>query len=392
MKKLLIGASAALLAALAGALPAAAEATLKIGFVNTFTGGGAVIGKQQRAGFDLALEELKGIIGGLKTEVIYEDDKMRPDAGVAVAEKLIKQDKVNFIVGVIWSNVMMAMLPQIAESKTFFIGTGGGPGPLAGKLCNPYFFSTAGNNDQVPEALGKLLNDRGVDDIVAMAPNYQAGKDMIAGLKRVYKGKVQSEILTNLGQTDYQPELSQLRAKKPKAVFIFYPGQMGIAFMKQWAAAGLGKDIALYTGGTIDWSTLPAIGKDAVGTFHTVWWSPDLPNAANQKFVAAFKAKFGFMPEHYAAQSYDAVYLLDSAVKAVKGNLSDPDALRAALRKADFASVRGVFTYNINHFPIQDVFQREVVLGADGTLAIVSRGAVLKAHKDSYHEQCGMKW
>jgi branched-chain amino acid transport system substrate-binding protein len=387
MRRTLLGLSALLLAS----MPAQAETVLKIGFVNTFTGGGAVIGRQQRAGFDLALKQLKGRIGGLKTEVIYEDDKMRPDGGVAVAEKLIKQDKVQFIVGVIWSNVQMAMLPQIAESKVFFISTGGGPGPLAGKLCNPYYFNTGGNNDLVPEALGKLLNDKGVDEIYAMAPNYQAGKDMIAGLKRVYKGKVAGEILTNLGQTDYQPELSQLRAKSPKAVFVFYPGAMGIAFMKQWAASGMDKGTVLYTGGTVDWSTLPAIGKDAVGTFHTIWWSPDTANDANKKFVASFQEKFKFMPEHYAVQGYDAVLLLDHAIRQVKGDLANADALRDALRKAEFNSVRGPFKFNNNHFPIQDMLQREVVQQGD-KLAIVTRSTVMTAHKDSYHQECGMKW
>jgi branched-chain amino acid transport system substrate-binding protein len=388
MRRILLGFCAAVLAS----MPVHAEQVLKIGFVNTFTGGGAVIGRQQRAGFDLALEQLKGQIGGLKTEVIYEDDKMRPDAGVAVAEKLIKQDKVNVIVGVIWSNVQMAMLPQVSASKVFLISTGGGPGPLAGKMCNPYYFNTGGNNDQVPEALGQLLNDKGVKEIFLMAPNYQAGKDMLAGFRRTYKGQVQGEILTNLGQSDYQPEISQLRAKNPKAVFVFYPGAMGIAFMKQWAASGIGANAVLYSGGTVDWSTLPAIGKDAVGTFHTIWWSPDLPNAENKKFVASFQEKFKFMPEHYAVQGYDAVMLLDHAVRQVKGNLENPDAFRGALRKAEFNSVRGPFKFNTNHFPIQDILQREVVLGADGALAIVTRGVVLKAHKDSYHQDCAMKW
>jgi branched-chain amino acid transport system substrate-binding protein len=388
MKKAIIGLAsiAALLAA-----PAAAQ-KLKIGYITTLSGGGAVLGKHQRDGFALGVEMLGGKVGGLDTEVIYGDDQRKPDVGRQVADKMVKKDKVQFIAGPIWSNILLAIQRPVTRAKVFLISTNAGASPMAGRLCNPYYFTTSWNNDNMPEATGQLVNDDGVKNTFLMAANYQAGKDMIAGFKRTYKGKIAGQIMTKLGAKDYQAEISQLRSRKPEALYVFLPGGMGIAFMKQWGASGAGKNIRLYTVFTVDWATLPASGVNAVGSFHANYWSPDLDNAANKKFVAAFKKKYGYMPSNFAAQAYDAPFLIDSAVRAVGGNLKDHDGLRAAMRKADYASTRGKYTYNVNHHPIQNYYKREVVRGADGKATIVNRGIVLKNHKDAYYKQCKMKW
>jgi branched-chain amino acid transport system substrate-binding protein len=373
--------------------PAVAAAdTLRIGFINTFSGGAAVYGKHQKDGLELALAHLGGKIGGLETEIIYGDDQQKADVGHQVAEKMLTKDKVHFVTGITWSHVLLAVQKPVTEAKVFLISTNAGASPMAGKLCNPYFFSTSWNNDQTPEAMGKLIQDEGIDNVFMMAPNYQAGKDMLAGFQRYYKRTVKGQILTKLGQTDYQAEISQVRAANPSAVFIFLPGPMGIAFIKQWAAAGLGSSTKLYTVFTVDYLTLPALGDAAVGTYHTSYWSPDLDFPANKRFVKAFQEKYGYMPSQFSAQAYDMPLLLDSAIRAVKGNLADKDGIRNALRRADFESVRGPFKYNVNHIPIQNFYKREVVRGPDGKPAIVSRGAVFTAHKDSYYQQCPMKW
>ena len=374
------------------AAPAAAAEKLKIGYINTFSGGGAILGKHQRNGFALGVEDLGGRIGGLETEIIYGDDQRKPDVARQLVEKMIKKDKVHFIAGITWSNLLMAIQRPVTRAKVFLISTNAGASPMAGELCSPFFFSTSWNNDQSPEAMGKVVNDEGVNNVFLMASNYQAGKDMLAGFQRTYNGKIRGQILTKLGQTDYQAELSQVRAAKPEALFTFLPGGMGIAFMKQWAASGLADQMRLYTVFMVDWSTLPAMGEAALGTFHTQYWSPDLKNAANQKFVTAYKAKYGHMPSHFAAQAYDAPFLIDSAVRAVNGNLKDQDGIRNAMRKADFPSVRGKFRYNVNHIPIQNFYKREVIKGPDGKPTIVNRGVVLADHKDSYYKQCKMTW
>lgn len=365
---------------------------VKLGFISTLSGGGAIIGKHQKDGFALAIEHLGGEVGGLPAQVIYGDDQRKPDVGRQVVDKMIKKDGVHFIAGPIWSNILMAIQKPVTRAGVFLISTNAGASPMAGKQCNELYFTTSWNNDQMPEATGKLVNDDGIKSIFLWSVNYQAGKDMIAGFKRTYKGKAVGQILTRLGQTDYQAEISQVRAANPKALYIFLPGGMGIAFMKQWGASGLSGKIRLYTVFTVDWATMPAMGNAPIGSFHTNYWSPDLDNPANKKFVAAFKEKYGYMPSNFAAQAYDAPFLIDSAVRAVKGNLDNKIGLRNAMRKADYPSTRGKYTYNFNHHPIQNFYKREVVKGPDGKATIVSRGIVLKDHKDSYYKQCSMKW
>ncbi len=371
--------------------PAIADNQLRIGFLSTLSGGTGIFGKHQKHGFDLAVEQLGGKVGGLETKIIYGDDQRKPDVGLQVVTRMIKKDKVHFIAGVVWSNVLMAIQKSVTRAEVFLVSTNAGASPMAGKLCNPYFFSTSWQNDQAPEAMGKLLQEEGVKDVFMIAPNYQAGKDVLIGFQRLYKGNIKGRTLTKLGATDYQPEISKIRAAKPGAVFAFLPGPMGIAFMKQWAAAGVKGSIPLYTSYVVDYLTLPALGEDAMGTYHTNYWRPDSDVPENKNFVAAYKKKYGYMPSHFSAQAYDAPFLFDSAIRAAGGDLSNKNRIRRELLKANFKSIRGNFRYNTNHFPIQSFYKRQVVRGSDGKPKIVSRGAVLTDHKDAYYSQCNMK-
>jgi len=306
---------------------------------------------------------------------------------------MVKKHQVNFVSGIIWSNVMLAVAPSVTAAGTFMIGTNAGPHDLAGKLCNELFFTTSWQNDQTPEAMGKYMQDAGINDVYIMAPNYAAGKDMLTGFKRYYKGKIVDEVYTKMGQTDYQAELSQLRSKNPKAVFVFYPGGMGIQFLKQYSEAGLRGQYPLYSVYTVDEISIPAVKHAALGQLETRYWSPDLKNPANEKYVADFKKKYGKMPVFYGAQSYDGIMLIDSAVKAVKGNLSDKKGMIAAMRKADFASTRGKFAYNHNHFPIQNFYLLKTVSGPAGQDPVMEiQKTVFTNHKDSYEKECKMKW
>ncbi|MBM3217527.1 MAG: ABC transporter substrate-binding protein [Candidatus Rokubacteria bacterium] len=372
--------------------PAAAQEKVKIGFITTLSGPQGVIGEHMKNSVELALDHLGRKIGGLPVEVIYGDDQVKPDVGKQVADEMLKRHKVHFVSGVIWSNVMLAVAPTVTAAGTFMIGTNAGPHDLAGKLCHELFFTTSWQNDQTPEAMGKYMQDQGITDVYAMAPNYAAGKDMVSGFKRYFKGKIVDEVYTKLGQTDYQAEISQLRAKNPKAVFVFYPGGMGIQFLKQYAEAGLRGQIPLYSVYTVDEISLPAVKEAASGQFETRYWSPDLKNAANEKYVNDFKKKYGKMPVFYGAQSYDGMFLIDSAVKAVKGNLADQKGMIAAMRKADYPSTRGKYTYNINHFPIQNFYLLKAVAGPGGEPVMQIQKTVFENHKDSYSKECGMKW
>jgi branched-chain amino acid transport system substrate-binding protein len=389
-RALFLGLSVAVFAA----APAVAQQKLKIGFITTLSGPQGVIGEHMRQSVELALDHLGRKVGGLETEIIFGDDQVKPDVGKQLADEMLKKHQVHFVSGIIWSNVMLAVAPTVTQAGTFMIGTNAGPHELAGKGCSELFFTTSWQNDQTPEAMGKHMSDKGITDVYVMAPNYAAGKDMVTGFKRYFKGRIVDEVYTKLGQTDYQAEISQLRAKNPKAVFVFYPGGMGIQFLKQYSEAGLRGQFPLYSVYTVDEISIPAVKHAALGQYETRYWSPDLKTPANEKFVADFKKKYGKLPVFYGAQSYDGIMLIDSAVRAVKGNLADKKGLIAAFRKADYRSVRGKYAYNTNHFPIQNFYLLKAVAGAgpgaDPVLEI--QDTVFKDHKDAYAKDCPMKW
>jgi len=365
---------------------------VRIGYINTFSGGAAIYGKHQKDGLELALDHLGRKMGGLNVKMIYGDDQRKPDVGRQQADKMLKKDKAHIIAGITWSNVLAAVQRRVIRSKKILISTNAGWSAMAGKNCSPYFFSTSWNNDQTPEAMGELINQEKLKNVFLISANYQAGKDMLTGFERTYKGKVTGRILYRLGQRDYQAEISQIRAVKPAALFGFVPGPMGIAFIKQYRAAGLHKTIPFYSVFTVDYLTLKGHGKAAIGTYHTSYWDNTSKNPANQRFISDFKAKYGYHPSMFSAQAYDMPLLVDSGVRGVGGNLSDVKGMIQAMEKADFASVRGKFAYNMNHIPIQNFYRREVRADANGDPEIVATGVVLKDHKDAYSDQCKMKW
>jgi len=385
---------AATIAALAfGLQPAMAQAPIKIGFVSTFSGPQAAIGEDMRRSVELAKEHLGGKMAGRPFEIIYEDDQFKPDVGKQRSEKLVQQDKVNFIAGYIWSNVLLASLKTVTdEGDTILISSNAGPSQIAGELCNKNFFSTSWQNDQTPMAMGGYLQDKGVKSLYLMAGNYAAGKDMLAGVKRTFKGKIIGEDLTKWpDQLDFSAELAKIRAAKPDGIFIFYPGAHGVQFLTQYAQAGLKGQIPLYQVFSIDAITLPQQKELALGTMGAQEWVNDLPNDQNKRYVADFKKKHGVYPSFYGAQSYDSIMLIASAAEALKGDLSSKDKVRAELKKANFKSLRGGFKYNTNQFPIQNFYIQEAVKDADGTMTLKTIATAVKDAKDSYYEKCPMK-
>jgi branched-chain amino acid transport system substrate-binding protein len=384
--------AAGVAAFLAAPLPAAAQQKIKIGFITTMSGPQGIIGKHMKDSVELAVEHLGGKVGGLPVEIVYGDDQTKPDVGVQIANDMLKRENVDIMAGIIWSNVMMAVMPVVTGAGKIMVGTNAGASPLAGSQCNELYFSTSWNNDQSPEAMGKFLQDSGIKDLYVLAPNYQAGKDMVAGLKRYYKGNIVEEIYTKLGQQDYQAEITQLRAKNPKAVFAFYPGGMGVQFVRQYHQAGLRERIPLYTVFTVDETTLPAIKDAAIGQYEARFWSPDMDTPASKKYVGDFRKKFNYTPSFYGAQSYEAILLIDSAVKAVKGNVKDSKAMVQAMRKADYDSIRGRYKFNVNHHPIQNFYLLKAVKGGQDGAEMKIEKKVFDNHKDSYYQDCKMKW
>jgi len=390
MKRLLMG-TAALVAL--GVVPAGAQQPVKIGFVSTFSGPTAVIGNDMRNSFELALDHLGRKMGGKPVEVIYEDDQQKPEVGVQKSQKLVESDKVDFVIGYIWSNVLLASLKPVVDSQTFLISANAGPSQIAGEQCSPYFFSTSWQNDQTPQAMGTYMTQKGVKTAFLIGPNYAAGKDMLTGVRTTFKGQVIGEELTKWpDQLDFSTELSKVRAAKPEAVFVFYPGAAGVQFLTQYAQSGLKGQIPLYTAFTVDAITLPLQKDLALGVPGAQQWVNDLPNNANKKFVADFRSKHKNYPSFYGAQSYDAANFVNSAVVAVNGDLTKKDAMRAEMRKANYASVRGPYKYGNNHFPIQNFYLQDVVKDAEGNLTLKTVATIVKDSQDQFHDKCAMKW
>ncbi len=378
------------------ALPAAAVAEpIKIGFVTTLTTGAAVIGKDQQNAVELALDHMDRKMGGRDVEIVYGDDEFNPQKGKQKTEKLVKRDNVDIVVGYIWSHVLLASAATVLDSGKILISANAGPSPLAGKNCHKNFFNISWQNDQTPMALGEVLNRKGVKTLYIMAPNYAAGKNMVAGVERTFKGEVVGKDMTKWPtQIDWAAEMTKAKAANPDAVFTFYPGKHGPAFIKQYQQAGLTGKIPLYTVYTIDSMGLPRMQKadlkGVLGTYMTQFWAPDMDNAQNKRFVADFKERHGRYPSFYAAQAYDSMFFIKAAVEQVGGNIADTDGMRVALEKADFPSVRGEFTMGKNHFPVQNFYLREVVTDADGNWTTSLREAVLTNHVDPYAKDCKM--
>lgn len=382
-------AAAATLTLLAGSAQAADK--VKVGMLSTLSGPGAGLGVDIRDGFNLALKHSGGKFGGLPVEVIVADDQGKPDAAKQTADRLVKRDQVDFMTGVVFSNVMLAVGKPIFDSKTFYISANAGPSQYAGADCNPYFFNVAWQNDNLHEAVGKTVQDKGFKKVALLAPNYPAGKDALAGFKRYFKGEIASEAYTPLSQLDYGAELSKMRASGADAVYIFLPGGLGINFIKQFVGAGLSKDMTLFGPGfSADEDVIRAVGEPMLGMFNSSQWAHDMQNPVNKRFVADFQKDYGRLPTLYASQGYDAARLMDAAVRDVKGKLDDKDAVRKALKAAKFESVRGAFRFNSNQFPIQDYYLRVITKDAQGRITNRTLSTVFKDHADAYVGECRM--
>lgn len=387
--------SSLLALSLAGVGVAAQADSVKIGFVTTLTTPAGVIGEDMQNSVNLALEHIGNKMGDLDVELIMEDDGFKPDIGKQKTDKLVKQDDVDFVAGFIWSHVLLASMKPVLDAGKFLISANAGPSQVAGKLCHENFFSTSWQNDQTPMAMGEHLSQKGVKSLYVMAPNYAAGKDMVAGVERTFTGEIVGKDFTKWGadaQLDFSAELAKAKASGAEALFVFYPGKAGGAFIKQYQQAGLESVMPLYTVFTVDAIALPKLQEGnlsgVLGSKNTQQWSPDLDNAANQKFVGGFLEKYGRYPSFYGAQSYDAIMLIKSAVEAVGGDLDDKDGIRKALMAANYDSVRGKYTYGNNHMPIQNFYLREVVEDDQGRWTTKVVETVYTNHQDIYAADC----
>ena len=371
-----------------GANAGAAE-PLKIGMITTLSTAGGYLGEDVRDGFALAVAEEGGKLGGVPVQVVVEDDNLKTANAKQIADKFLIQEKIKLFTGIIYSNVALAVVPGLLESGAFYLSPNAGPSLLAGKGCNKNYFVVSWQNDNLHEATGHYAQTLGFKRMVLVAPNYPAGKDAITGFKRYYRGQIAEEIYTGLDQTDYAPELARIRAADADALYYFLPGGLGINFLKQLSASGLKKSLHVVVPEvSLESHVTAAVGDDALGLYGTAHWLADLPNAANRAFVKAFRAKYHREPTPYASQGYDTARLLASALRAVNGDITKADAFRAALKRADFASVRGSFAFGPNQEPVQDWYSARVVKTKTGAIEIRTVGRILKSLHDVYAADC----
>ncbi len=365
---------------------------VKIGMVTTLSTKAGYLGEDVRDGFKLAIAQEDGMLGGVPVELLVEDDGRDPGKAKQIADRFVKRDNVKIMTGIIFSNVALAVVPKVVRGEVLYISPNAGPSDLAGKGCNENYFNVAYQNDNLDEVVGKYVSDSGFKNVYLLAPNYPAGKDHLAGFKRYYTGKISGEVYTKLGQSDYAAEISALRAAKPDAVFFFLPGGMGINFIKQYSQAGLNKTIPVFGPAfSFDERLLGAVGAAAKGVKNGSQWTHDLDNPANKQFVEAFRAAYDRTPTLYASQGYEAARLIGSALKSVGGDVTKFDQLRAAVRKADFESVRGQFAFTTNQHPVQNLYIREVVEDGKGGYTNQTLKAVFTSHGNAYVDDCKMQ-
>ncbi|WP_428697416.1 ABC transporter substrate-binding protein [Stappia sp.] len=372
------------------ATSAALAEDIKIGMVVTLSGPPAALGQQIVDGFQLALEQNGGMLGGQPVDLIVEDDELKPDVALIKARSLLERDQVDFVVGTVFSNMLQAIFKPVVQSETFLISPNAGPSTFAGRNCNPYFFVTSYQNNQPAEVSGMIANEEGFKNVIAMVPNYQAGRDNIEGFKQTFKGGVADEMFTPLGHQDFSPELARIATSGADALFTFMPGGMGVRLVRQFDAAGLSDKLKFLSVFTTDESTLPGQQDAALGFLSAGSWAPDMDNEANKAFVAAFEEKYGYVPGSFAAQAYDAAQLIGSALERTAGNTEDKDAMRAALEAAAFTSVRGEFSFSNNHYPIQDFHMLKVAKREDGKFWTTVVKTVVEDYEDSFHQDCKM--
>jgi branched-chain amino acid transport system substrate-binding protein len=370
---------------------AQAQEPLKLGMLTTLSGPLGVLGQEQKRGLDLALAHLDGAIAGRKVVVVEVDDKLSPAEAAQGAARMIEREKVDVVTGLAASNTMLAAVEPLLKANILVIGANAGPSQLAGAKCDPNMFVVSFANEQWSIGLADYLNSQRIGKMMFVGMDYQAGWDHTKTVMNNFKGeKLGGEIYTPVRQMDFAALITQIRAAKPDAIYAFYVGGNAIAFLKQWDQSGIGSEVKLYSMGAIaDVLLFPAIGDAAVGVTTAYSWNAQIDNPQNKRFVADFNAKYGRNPSQFAAFQYDAIMLLDAASRQA-GGFADKSKLRAALRHADFKSVRGNFKFNSNQFPIQDVILQRVEKGADGKPYEKYLGVTKSAVGDLSSQECKM--
>ena len=381
--------SAAILGAAAG--PADAADQIKVGFITTYSGTEAAYGEMEINGFKLALKHLGDKLGGLPVTIVTGDDENKTDTAIQQASKMVERDHVDFITGPALTTTVLGVEKVTREAKIPYLSGGPGPSQLAGKQCDPWFFGVGWQNDALSEVMGQYMTDKKIDDVYLIAPQMAAGRDMLAGFKRYYKGRIDDEKYTQMTQLDFAAEIADIAAAKPKAVYFFYPGGMGANFIQQWNQAGMKDKIPLYTMNSLDQASLPALGDMAVGIPVGGQWAETIDTPENRKFVDDYVATYKKLPSSQAAASYTVAMLVDAAVRSINGHIEDKDAFRKAILNAHITTLTGQpFRFGPNQMPVENYYVATIQKNANGADTMADPKLVFTEHRDNYVGACKM--
>ena len=356
-------ASASTLGALVPTLARAQSAKLRVGMMLPYTGTFAALGTAITQGFNLALEEGGGKLGGREVEFFTVDDESEPAKATDNANKLVQRDKVDVLVGTVHSGVVMAMVKVARDNGTLLVIPNAGANAATGSQCAPNIFRTSFSNWQPAHPMGKVMYDKGHRKVVTLTWKYGAGEESIESFKEAFTklgGSIVKEMYLPFPNVEFQPFLTEIASLKPDAVFVFFAGGGAVKLTKDYMAAGLKEKIPLYGTGFLTDGTLPAQGASAQGLLTTLHYGDGIENAKNKQFRYAYGKKYGVQADVYAVQGYDAALLLAGGLTAVRGDFGERKALYAALEKVKIDSPRGPWVMSKAHNPIQDIYLRRV--------------------------------
>jgi len=370
-----------------GASVAHAQSPVKIGLITTLSTAGGALGQDMRDAFQLAAKEEGGKLGGVPVDLMVADDGLNPNTAKDIAERMLQHDGIRLFTGIIYTNVTLAIVPDLLRAGAVVIQNNTGPVELDGKNCNPNLFGSAWHGEAPGESAAAAANARNTKQLMTIVPNYTSGLEQRGAFKRGFKGQILDDILVKLNQTDYAAEISQIKLRRPEGIYMFLPGGMGISFMRQLHQADIG-DIPMYAATTVSEQVTATVGEAARNVVGSAPWTPDLDNPASRKFVAEFREAYKRTPTVYAANGYDTAKLIGSALAATRGDISNIAAVRKAILAAKFDSVRGKFAFGASQYPVEDWYMTTVSKDASGTYVPHNAGKVLTAHGSPYADQC----
>lgn len=369
--------------------PALAADQIKIGFLATASGAPTIgVSKEIRAGFDMALKQLGGKLGGVPVEVISGDDQGNPEVGKQVFDRMVKRDKVDLVTGIVASGVVYAVAPQAAQQQVFYINSNVGPRDFVGAKCNPYYYNTGWHIETANEAMGKYMGTAGFKKIYVIGVGVPVGKEHLDAFKKTFGGSIVGETYFKPQTLDFSAELAQIRAAQPDAVYAFAFGPLAVNFTKQYAQAGL-KSIPLFgTAPLADEETISSVGDPIAGVTSGGHWSLDLPNESNKQFSNTFLKEYRRPASMYNEQGYTTALVIDAAIRAVKGKIEDKQAFRKALENVKLDTPRGPFKFNVDHSPIQNIYLRKVIKSPSGELFNQTQKTIATASTSSDAAAC----